>query len=191
MVGPDAPGNSRPAETAGGMYTPLNTHTQNIRGRERILQQAQVCVYKYMYACVRTCTRGGVGTCSRFRCVCTCGGFLQQAQVSLSQATAVLRGQLVDLGTDSLHRVFGDGSDVRSTLLPQMLQTVLHRHAHGNETNIHPCRLRPSSNQASLTTTHRPPHLSCTFSLCNSLTRTTQTVPPSSPQHVHCHQLVH
>lgn len=58
----------------------------------------------------------------------TCGGVLQQAQVSLSQAAAVLSRQLIDLGTDSLHRVFGNCSDVRATLLPQMLQTVLHTH---------------------------------------------------------------
>lgn len=59
---------------------------------------------------------------------CTSGRVLQQAQVCLAQAAAVLRRQLVDLGADSLYRIFGDGGNVRTALLPQVLQTVLQIH---------------------------------------------------------------
>lgn len=57
--------------------------------------------------------------------MCTCRGVLQQAQVRLSQAAAVLGGQLVDLGADPFHRVFGDRRDMRPTLQPQVFQAVL------------------------------------------------------------------
>lgn len=61
--------------------------------------------------------------------MCTCGGVLQQAQVRLPQAAAVFGRQLVDLGADSFHRVFGDGRNMRPALLPQVFQAVLQTQA--------------------------------------------------------------
>ena len=76
----DALGNSRPTGTAEGTHTHLNTHNNRIL-TSNTLPQAHVCM----------CVPVG-GSCSRLRCVCvcTCGGVLQQAQVCLSQAAAVL-----------------------------------------------------------------------------------------------------
>lgn len=102
----DGPGNSTPDGKAAVTHTPLvDRYNTQVRDRQpRMLQSGQI------------------------RRVSTCGRFRQEAQVSLSEAAAVLGRQLVDLRTDSLHRVLGHGRHMRTTLLPEVLQTVLETH---------------------------------------------------------------
>lgn len=112
-----APGNSRPAWTAAGTRLPLKPHTHTQMEHLNFQHWAE---------------RSLEVSCSGIRCVCTCGGVRQETQMCLSQAAAVLCRQLVNLWADSFHWVFGDGSDMRTTLLSEVLQTVLHTH-----TNTH------------------------------------------------------